>query len=270
LRIPRATPVLAALVAIALGVSAAPALAAPKATLRANLQPNRLGADTTVSIGFRIDPGADGELPPLSGFSLRLPSGMGFAASTLGLATCSASTLLSRGANGCPHESLMGFGSARVQVPFDTGAVSETASVSIFMTKPVSQRTTTLFYFDGRRPVIAPLVLQSQVLTPRGSHDSVLATPIAPIPTVPDGPEVAMVALRASIGPPTLRYFKRVDHRRVAYKPEGLSIPGRCPRGGFGFGASFLFRDGSRTGAQAVVPCPPSRPVRRAAGGKRQ
>lgn len=233
-----------------------PATAAPAVSLQAKLEPLELGASTTVSLGFHVARGPGEELPPLSNFALRLPSGMGFAASRLGLATCSASTLLARGSPGCPHESLIGFGTALVQVPFGTQAVRETARVSIFMARPVRRHTTTLFYFDGRQPVIAPFVLQSEVVTPESSSDSVLTTPIPPIPTAPDGPEGAMLALRASIGPPGLRYFKRVDRRTVAYRPRGISIPETCPGGGFVFVANFRFRDGSLARAKSVVPCP--------------
>lgn len=241
---------------LALAVLASPAAAAPAVTLRTKLQPEKLGADTTVSLGFHIAAGPLGEFPPLSEFALRLPSEMGFAASTLGLATCSASTLLSQGAGGCPHESLIGFGSAQVRVPFGAQVVHETAGVAIFMARPVRGHTTALFYFDGREPVIAPLVLQSEVVTPEGSLDSVLRTPVPPILSTPEGPEGAMVALRASIGPRRLRYHKRVNGRTVAYRPKGISVPETCPPGGFAFVATFRFRDGSRTDAKTVVPCP--------------
>lgn len=246
---------IAALIA-ALTLSAPPAHAAPRATLSAQLSPNRLGADTSVTIGFRINAEPEQELPALSAFALQLPPGMGFASSLLGLETCSREALLRRGVEGCPHESLMGYGTARVQVPFESGGVVERARVYVFMSKPIDGLTTTLFYFDGRQPVIAPLVLQSQVVTPSGSRASVLETTVAPIATVPDGPEVRMVALRITIGPPGLRYFKRVGQRRVPYKPEGLRIPGKCPAGGFRFGAGFSFRDGARSKARTAVPCP--------------
>jgi len=255
--------------ALALGGIAAPASAAPAVTLRAQLRPDRPGAATAVSLGFQIAPGPGGELPPLGDFALRLPPGMSFAASTLGLATCSAARLLSAGAAGCPHESLIGFGSARVRVPFGAQVVREAAPVSIFMAQPVGQRTTALFYFDGRRPVIAPLVLRSEVVTPRGSADSVLRTPIPPIAGPPDGPEGTMLALRATIGPSRLRYSKRVGRRVVAYRPRGIAIPRRCPRRGFVFAAEFRFRDGSRTNAATAVPCPGSAGARARRRSKR-
>ena len=151
---PRAVQLLLAL-ALALLLSAVFPLivvAAPQATLTAKMRPEKLGAAAAVSVAFHLRPGPGEVLPPLRGFALRLPRGMGFAASELGLATCSSSRLLSSGVQGCPHESLMGYGSAQVRVPFGTRAVSERGRVFIFMAKPVDETTTTLFYFDGRTP----------------------------------------------------------------------------------------------------------------------
>ncbi len=234
-----------------------PAAAAPAVTLRAKLQPEALSASTTVSIGFQITASAEPEPPPLSSFTVRLPAGMGFAASTLGLATCSELTLLSEGAGACPRESVMGFGSAQVQAPFGLRAVRETGRISIFMTQPVDRRTTMLFYFDGRKPVIAPLVLQTEILTPESSVDSVLSTEIPPIPTAPGGANVSMLSLQANIGPSHVWYFKHVHGRTVAYQPKGLNVPETCPRGGFVFTGEFGFQDGSQATSRSVVPCPP-------------
>jgi len=257
---------------LALSLTPPVAGAAPQATLTAKLRPEKLGAATAVSIAFHLQPGLGEALPPLSNFALRLPRGMGFAASELGLATCSPSRLLALGAGGCPREALMGNGSAQVRVPFGNEVVSERARVLIFMAKPVAEQTTTLFYFDGRAPVIAPIVLQSQVVTPEGSSDSILETPVQAIPTAPDGPEATMVALRSTIGPGSLRYYRRVGGRRVPYRPEGLSLPGRCPHGGFRFAASFRFVDGSQARARTAVPCPPGQEPRRGGskGGMRR
>ena len=243
--------------ALALGYLPAPAAAAPTVTLQAKLQPETLGASTTVSVGFRIAALAELEPPPLSSFAVRLPTGMGFAAATLGLATCSEQNLLSEGTAGCPRESVMGFGSAQVQAPFGPRVVRETGRVSIFMTQPVDRRTTMLFYFDGRKPVIAPLALQTEILTPESSLDSVLSTEIPPIPTAPGGANVSMLSLQANIGPSHVWYFKRVHGRTVAYHPKGLNVPETCPRGGFLFTGEFRFQDGSSATSRSVVPCPP-------------
>jgi len=235
----------------------APAAASPAATLRATLQPETLGASTTVSVGFRIAASPEPEPSPLSSFAVRLPAGMGFAGSTLGLATCSEQTLLTEGAGACPRESVMGFGSAQVQAPFGSQVVRETGRVSIFMTQPVDRRTTMLFYFDGREPVIAPLVLQTEILTPESTFDSVLSTEIPPIPTAPGGASVSILSLRADIGPSHVWYLRRVHGRTIAYHPRGLNVPETCLRGGFVFTGVFRFQDGSSATSRSVVPCPP-------------
>lgn len=250
---------LAAALALALACLPSMAAVASAVTLQAKLQPKTLGASTTVSIGFQIAASTAQQLSPLSGFEVSLPAGMGFAATTLGLGTCSAQTLLSEGVGACPRDSAMGYGSAQVQVPFGAQIVRERARVSIFMTHPVDGRTTMLFYFDGRAPVIAPLVLQSEVLTPENSLDSVLSTTIPSIPTAPESADVAIVALQVSIGPSHVWYFKRVHGRTVAYRPTGLNVPETCPRGGFAFSAELRFQDGSALAAKSVVACPPRR-----------
>jgi hypothetical protein len=224
-------------------------------TFKASLHPDRLGASTTVSIGFYLATSdSSSPLVPLRGFDIRLPRGMGFASSTLGLAVCPRDLLLASGAAACPSGAAMGRGSAQVQASFGEEVVREFAPVSIFMTEPVEEATTMLFYFDGRHPLIAPVALQTKILT-RGL-DSVLSTTVPAIATSSDGPEVTIVALKASIGPNQLRYFKRVDDHIVAYRPVGLNTPERCPPGGFQFGADFNFADGAHVTAHSVVPCP--------------
>jgi hypothetical protein len=268
---PRVVQLLLALVVALLLGALFPLLvvAAPQAMLTAKLRPGKLGAGTAMSVAFHLKPRPGEALPLLNGFTLHLPRGMGFAASELGLATCSSSRLLALGVLGCPHESLMGYGSAQVRVPFGTRSVREQGRVFIFMAKPVEETTTTLLYFDGRSPVIAPIVMQSQVVTATGSSDSVLETSVEAIPSTPDGPEASLVAMQLTLGPKDLRYYRQVDGRRVPYRPEGIRIPARCPQGGFRFEASFTFRDESRRHARTHVPCPPATggPTRRQGRG---
>lgn len=250
----------AALVALALATMGTPAAGAPAVRLWSTLRPERLGASTTVSIGFRLAAGTTGaEASPLSAFTVRLPAGMGLAASSLGLRTCSVDALLVDGAGACPGESAMGFGSALVQAPFGSQTVLERARISIFMAPSANGNTTMLFYFDGRRPVLAPLVLESQVIPSRNS--SLLSTPIEPISTGPGAPDAALVALQVQLGTPNLRYYKHEHHRLIAYRPKGLDVPEACPRSGFVFAASFTFLDGAHAYARTALPCPSPRPA---------
>ena len=67
------------------------------------------------------------------------------------------------------------------------------------------------------------------------------------IPSVPDGPNVSIISVKATIGPQGLTYTKHVHGRIVHFRPTGIGVPEHCPRGGFPFSASFTFEDGSST-----------------------
>ena len=75
------------------------------------------------------------------------------------------------------------------------------------------------------------------------------------VPGVPEGPDVAVVSVKATIGG-NLTYYERKHGRRVAYRPQGIKLPRHCPRGGFHFDATFSFLDGTQAQAQTVVRCP--------------
>ncbi len=251
------------------GLPLALAATAPAVALHAALHPERLDESTTVSIGFQIEAEA-GQLPsPLTEFDVRLPAGMGLAATTLGLATCSPKALLLGGSSDCSTESRMGFGSASAKVSLGPQIVSESARISILMGQSIGGHTTMLYYFEGKAPVIAPLVFPSEVLSVANSLTSEFDTEIPLIPTLPGAPDVAISSMRANIGPDNLTYHRRVDGRVMGYRPTGMSVPPTCPRGGFVFSAEFGFQDGAHTSATSTVACPRAAAPRRARNGHR-
>jgi hypothetical protein len=256
----RVTPLGALLGTLAASLSAllmlvsACAGAAPAVSLRAHLRPLQLGRSTTIDLTFQI-PAQGGGVPPLSGFQVRLPAGMGFATTTLGTSICSGASLLAAGASACPPDSVMGSGSVLVQAPFGPQLVSESAPLSIFMTTLTEGHTTMLFYVDGREPVIAPFVLSTQIRAAANSLDSELDTAVPTIPTAPGAGNVVILGFHASIGPAGVTYYRRAGGRTVSYRPEGLRLPARCPRGGLVFVASFQFQDAGDATAKSVVPC---------------
>lgn len=240
------------------------ATAAPVVNLHVNLSPLQAGRSTTIYISFKISARDEG-VPPLSGFDIRLPAGMDFATTTLGLSTCSEVSLLAEGVGACPPDSVMGFGSVQVQAPFGPQFLAESAHLTTFMTTLTEGHTTMLFYVDGRVPVIAPLVLSTQFRAAANSLDSELNTAIPLIPAAPGTGNVVILGFRSSIGPQGVTYYRRVHGRTVSYQPEGLRVPANCPRTGFAFLASFRFQDGISAMAKSVVPCPSrqSRPGRK-------
>lgn len=234
----------------------ATAEASQKATLSAAFSPNELGVNTTFDFGFRIASTDGSELSPIVDMNLHLPSGIGLATSSLGLANCDPAALWARGLTGCSPNARIGLGSAVVEVPFEQMPVYDTASITALMGPPDKHHVVLLFFADAQTPISARLVFPARLLPDRLPFGEFLDTSIAPIQSAPEGPNVALVSFRSSIGPRHLVYHERVGGRTVSYKPKGMSVPRTCPAGGFPVGVTFDFQNGDRTSAGTTIPCP--------------
>jgi hypothetical protein len=240
-------------------VSAADAVI-EQATLTASFSPDRLSTSTTIGFGFHVQTAEGTAPPPMTAVDLRMPAGMNFTSTTLGLAICQPAALMAEGTSGCPVNSRIGFGTALVEVPFGTGSGHEIPELDAMMGPPSKGNLVILFYADGKEPVYAQLVFSGEVLPQFGAFGSELATTVPPVPSVPGGPDVSIVKVAATIGPSHILYVKRVHGKTVHFHPKGVSVPEHCPKGGFPFSAEFAFQDGSHTTASTTVPCPkPSR-----------
>jgi hypothetical protein len=247
---------IALLVAMLVPTAATPSVqAAPTIKFEVGLNPEKLGQGTTVSIGLQVADG--GRVPPaLSAFNILLPAEMGLGGSTLGLDTCSADTLLRDGPGSCPADALMGFGDATADAFLGSRVVAESAPMSVFMAQPTDGHTSLLYYFDGRAPVIAPLVFPSELLAAGNSPRSEMRLLLPVIPGLPGTPDAVITSMHMSLGPDGITYYKRVGKALRPYKPVGLAVPNTCPRGGFPFSAHVGFEDGSRVTVVRRVPCP--------------
>ena len=254
-------PTLAAL-AVALPCALAPTAAdalSERASLHASFSPDRLGAPTTITFGFSLSTTEGAAPPPLTALDLRMPAGMNYTTTTLGLAICQPAALAAKGLAGCPPNSRLGYGSAYVEVPFGTGSGHEIPEIQAVSGPSPNGNLTVLFYANGLYPVYAQLAFSGEVLPDTGRFGSQLATNVPLVTSVPGGPDVSIVSVTSTIGPSHLTYYKHVHGRLVPFRPRGVSVPERCPRGGFPFSAQFTFDDASQTSAQTTVPCPSSR-----------
>jgi|HubBroStandDraft_4_1064222.scaffolds.fasta_scaffold83910_2 hypothetical protein len=230
-----------------------------QATLDASFSPNRLATPTTITFGFHLATTEGTAPPPLTGMNLEMPAGMNYTTTTLGLAICQPAALAAKGLAGCPTNSRLGYGSANVEVPFGTGSGHEIPEIQAVSGPSPKGNLTVLFYANGLYPVYAQLSFSGEVLPDTGRFGSQLATTVPLITSVPGGPDVSVLSVTSTIGPSHLTYYKHVHGRLVSFHPRGVSVPARCPRGGFPFAAEFTFLDGSHTSAQTTVPCPPAR-----------
>lgn len=257
---PRLPACTALTVALACMLAPSCALAVSEdATLNASFAPDRLGAPTTITFGFHVSTTEGTAPPPMTSLDLHLPAGVNYTTTTLGLATCQPATLLAKGVAGCPPNSRLGTGSALVEVPFGTGSGHEIPEIQAVSGPSPNGNLDVLFYANGLYPVYAQLTFSGEVLPDSGRFGSQLAATVPLVTSVPDGPDVSVVSVTSTIGPNHLTYYKHVHGRLVSFHPRGVSVPERCPRGGFPFAAEFGFQDGSHASAQTTVPCPPAR-----------
>jgi hypothetical protein len=230
--------------------------AVEQATLSASFSPDRLATSTTVTFAFHLSTAEGTAPPPLTDLDLKMPAGMNYTTTTLGLAICQPAVLQARGPSGCPANSRLGHGSAYVEVPFGKGAGQEIPEVQALSGPSPKGNLVVLFYANGLYPVSAQLVFSGEVLPASGPFGSQLAATVPLVTSVPGGPDVSILSVTSTIGPSDLTYYKHVHGRLIPFHPRGVAVPERCPSGGFPFAADFTFQDGSRTSATTTVPCP--------------
>jgi hypothetical protein len=197
--------------------------------------------------------GGHGVVPaPLSGIEVFLPAELSVATSGLGVAPCAPVALEALGPAACPANSRMGSGSAIVEIPIGPEVRQEHVTLTLFAGPSPDGYLRILIYAIGKFPVEAQIVLTSVLLPGR------LQITVPLVPSLPGGPDVSLVDMRAMLGG-RLTYYERVNGRTAAYHPKGIGLPPRCPHKGFGFAAMFSFTDGTRAQANTAVPCPRKR-----------
>ncbi len=225
-------------------------------TLAAGFVPNKLGAASTMELGFRINRPAGETPPPLIGVNFRLPAGVSLTTSELGLDRCDPATLASAGSKGCSPDAVMGYGNALILAPDAAEAVLEPVGLTVLMGPAKSRHTTLLFYANGSSPTIAQALFSSEMLEESGPFGADLNTTIPLMSGLPGEPDTTVVRMYAGIGSKGVTYYRSVHGVRVAYTPKGMIVPSHCPTGGFRFGATLRFADGSTESALTTTPCP--------------
>jgi hypothetical protein len=220
-----------------------------RASIDAAFRPLRLGAHTTATLGFGLRASGGGLPAPLTGIDFRYPADLGIATSGLGLAACDPQRLQLDGVGACPPNSVMGAGSAEVEVPLGPEVQHESATLALVAGPSQSGFLNLLVAATGISPVAARIVMPTLL------RDGHLHIDVPTVPSLPEGPDVSVVRVRVTLGG-RLTYYERRHGRRVAYRPKGIVLPPRCPRGGFRFAGSFTFLDGSHAAASTSVACP--------------
>lgn len=231
--------------------------AAQAARLKIGLVPERLGQGTTIEFSFQISKAGGGVPSPVIRMQLLYPKHVGIVTSGLGLATCTQLALEVLGGEGCPSRSLMGYGTAIAEVQVGRSVVKERATTAIYMAPIAEGNINTLFLINGYSPLLAELIFPGLLLPASSPYGGDLSINVPLLEAFPEGPDVALVTVRLTIGPLGITYYERVHGRFVPYRPSGIILPSRCPRGGFPFEVTFDFADGTTATGKDRVPCPP-------------
>jgi len=233
------------------------ASAVQTARLEVGLTPERLGQGTTIEFGFQVSKVGGGVPSPVTRIDLRYPKNIGIVTSGLGLANCTQALLETFGGEGCPSRSLMGFGTATAEVQVGgEEIVEEAATTGIYMAPLSGEGINLQFLVNGETPLAAVLVFPGRLLPAELPYGGDLEITVPLLESFPEGPYVSLVRLRSTIGPRGVTYYERLRGKFVPYQPSGITLPDRCPRGGFPFALTFAFADRTTMTSRERVPCP--------------
>lgn len=243
--------------AVAAGPTSAPA--APRVSLHASFSPEKLGRPTTFRLTVRIRPTSELVPPPVIAGELRYPAGLSFQLSELGIDACRPATLELLGLAGCPPNSLMGYGSAIGAIPVKGEAFQESANIAIVRTEEHEGHPALLLYVYAEAGVSVQLVLPVELFGAAKPYGGRLDIHVPLVQAFREGPDISVTELHLVVGPKNLTYYERVHKRTVRFKPAGVPLPRRCPRGGFRFAINLSFLGGAAAAATTAVRCPARR-----------
>jgi hypothetical protein len=106
---------------------------------------------------------------------------------------------------------------------------------------------TLAIFGQGDTPLQEQTLSTATLLADRAPYGARLAVSIPPIPTLVLEPDASILNFSLTLGGPR------------AHAAGAITVPRRCPVGGFPFAAEFTFSDGSHAVATARVPCPAGR-----------
>jgi hypothetical protein len=232
------------------GLSAT-ASAAPTITMKAVAVPisgfphtgNILGAGAALKTEFTISGTEYGGFPPpLIGIKFYGPAGAKL--HPQGFSTCAPSVIQEKGPSACSKQSAAGpKGSASGVVSFGTERVAETVSVQPFF----SPGGDLSFFVDGTSPVSIEILSTGKVLTSTPPFGPTVEAEVPLIESVPGALDASAKTINVTVG---AAYKKG---KKTTYY---ITVPKKCPKGGFPLKAQMSFLGGSTAEATYNAPCP--------------
>jgi hypothetical protein len=238
----RPVSVAARLLGLACLLGAAPASSAQalQAEIRPSLSPDQLGARAAFTFAFTLGASEGAPPPPLRVVVVHLPAGLGL--DVRGVATCPPGRLRSGGAAACPAGSLIGRGRSVLEVHAGSQTIPEEATVKALRGPDRRGRMQLEIVGQGETPLQQRTISTAGLSADRAPFGSELSVLIPPIPTLAFEPDASILSWSLTVPAPGARGL--------------LTVPRRCPTGGFPFAADFGFADHTHVRASARVRCP--------------
>jgi len=221
--------------------------------LHAAFTPDKLGSPTNVSGEAKIVSDIPGEIPtPIVGTTLEGPAGLTL--DLKGTGTCTEAILLSQaGPEGCPKNSIAGFGGGTGALRLGTQIIEEPFTLDFFLGDNHPNHTVLLIYLNAVSPVSVQIVFTAVIEKeppPYGLGFHVN------IPLIPGASDATALSVHISIGAPNVFYYTKVHGKRKRLHVKGIVLPKTCPKGGFPAKTVLNFQDGTNSENKFTIPCP--------------
>lgn len=203
---------------------------------------NILGAGAEVEVQFTIGGTEYGGFPsPLTELNVYSPAGVKVAST--GFVTCAQSALEAGGGAACPKKSSAGPpGVALGVVSFGGERVPEQVSIQEFFA-PAGL----FFYTEGNTPASFQIIEKARWVVASPPFGPELMAEVPLVETVPGADDASVTAIKAKVGAAYRKGGKTVSY---------ITLPKKCPRGGFPVKAELKFLSGEIVTVTYTDPCP--------------
>ncbi|HEV2944516.1 MAG TPA: hypothetical protein VGX26_05340 [Solirubrobacteraceae bacterium] len=227
------------------------ASAAPAVTFKSTALPipgfpgtgDILGAGTEVEVESTITGTEYGGFPsPLVLLTIDSPAGT--KVDSNGFATCAQAVLEADGPRGCPKKSRAGpVGEGLGIVSFGHEQVREKVSIQGFF----APGNTLIFFVDGTTPTSLEIIEKAHWVSGPAPFGPEAIVELPLVETVPGALDASILSFKVTVGAAYKKGKKTVSY---------ITLPKKCPRGGFLLKSQFKFYSGESTTVTYKPPCP--------------
>jgi hypothetical protein len=203
---------------------------------------NRLGAGAEIEAQATISGTEYGGYPsPLVGMNIYAPSGVKI--TPTGFGSCAPSTLEVDGPAACSRSSRAGpTGEGLGVVAFGGEPVDEKVSIHEFFSPEGL-----IFYVEGRSPASFQIIEKAHWAPASGQFDLELFVEIPLVETLPGADDASVLSFKVRVG---------AAYRKAGRTVSYITLPKRCPRGGFPVKAEMQFMNGETVTVAYKQVCP--------------